>query len=69
VVGARAELRLAILLCSHCGHKFDYKRYHYSLDREYQVQGDCDAKCGRYCIRDSYFFMPEELLGVTWPTP
>lgn len=56
-----AEQQLCVILCNGCSHRFDPKKYHYYLTREFKIQGRCDA-CKEH-TQDTNLFMYEGLLG------
>ena len=56
-----AELKKCVILCEGCAHKFDPKKYHYYLTREFKIQGRCDG-CKQHSQR-ARFFIHESSLG------
>ena len=56
-----AERKIGVVLCSSCAHKFDPKKYHYYLTREFQIIGRCDA-CHEHA-QGASFYIYEGLLG------
>jgi hypothetical protein len=56
-----ADLRKAVLLCSACASKFDYKRHRFRLETEFRYNlGNCDAckvfdsYCSMYIAEETY---------------
>jgi len=56
-----AEQQLGVVLCWKCSHKFDPKKYHYYLTKEFNIQGRCDG-CREH-TQGANFYIYEGLLG------
>lgn len=53
-----AALRKAIVLCSFCAHKFNYKGAHYRREADFHAVGRCDG-CKAHDIRCTLYVADE----------